>query len=127
MWRLSGSISITLDLPDDFGVSDRVMIKIVQSTARVLMLRRSSSYSLGCIRTKCDNPDLTGSPRSLLRQHSNRFRRSGGSRGMSQKSYGPSHGKYQQHTPFLPLRRQYKATPPCLTPESRQILIILLR
>jgi len=113
-----GSVSITLDVPDDFDASDpEAMAKLVRSATRGMTTRKSRSR--GRPSPRRDDPDPVGLPRSRSRQRSNG---TNGVRMMSSRNRLPpaaSRVKSQQQSPYLPPRPQYKSTPPRLTPESR--------
>lgn len=113
-----GSVSITLDLPDDFDASDpEAMAKLVQSATKGMISRQSRSRERPS--PTRDDSDPVGLPRSRSRQRS---RSTNESRVMSSRNRLPpaaSPIRSQQRTPYLPPRPQYKSTPPRLTPENR--------
>lgn len=122
-----GSVSITLEIPDDFDASDpAAMSELIQNATRGINPSRSRSRGRDCIPTRRDSPDPASSRRSRSRQNLNRSGGSVGPRGLSPRnrlppstSSGTPRGKYQQQGALLPPRHQFKSTPPRLTPESR--------
>lgn len=111
-----GSVSITLELPDDFDVSDpEAMSKLIKSATQSIGSRRSRSR--GQFSPKRDNP-----PHAVSRNNSRqRSTRSGGlpKNRLPPGRSGTPRSNTQQQTPLLPPRHQLKHTPPRLTPEGR--------